>query len=318
MKTKNKITEDDNDVQVADNETVTSAPQYISPLIDKKVKLTLIKKNTNKIATNLNEATMFTGTSTSLMLPISGTTGSFVNPFKDENDRIFLEHKLGLSLDPYKKGNSNYWNTLRVKFIKDDHDVERNYLELNLSDPYQYLQYLILKVHPEVAKSESEINSESRFILEDGNNIVKEKYEYETMFDDCNTFKLKLKGDKKALWDFFNVYQMIYKVNKKVSREQTPEGLYAEFGNLVRDKNEIKRVYDIIKKKEQDEAWYNIIILIKDAVEIGEIVSKNNVFETSTGTFLGQSIDDVTIFFKDIRNSALKASITSKTKVNFK
>ena len=95
---------------------------------------------------------MLTGVSKSLILPVDSRNGRLIDPFRSIEEREYLEKKIGYNLDINKTDDDNFLAKCRITISKQTDDIEAAYHELDLSNPYDYILYLIALVNPEVSK----------------------------------------------------------------------------------------------------------------------------------------------------------------------
>ncbi len=297
-------------VKKATTNKVTEGASDASPLsclVDKKIRLKLIPNNRSKITNNISESTAFTHTSRSIILPKEGRTGRYINPLNNE-ELDYLQSRLEVNLDPSKE-KDNYWDKIRVTLRKDDPELDKNYVELDLSDPHMYLMYKVLLAAPEVANSATEdFLPHQVFFIEDNEVDDTRRYNMEEDLDRAGEFKVKLKGNRVGLFNFLRVYSMSNK-NVKVSRSDTVEFMYSKLGTLIRDPRTLRKVLSLIDTKESDEAAYNINLMVLDGIEIGEITNTSSGFQAANGTYLGSDLNEAITFFKNPANVSLKNRI---------
>jgi hypothetical protein len=286
---------------------VQDKPELQSCLIDKTVKLKFIPKNTNRLTNNISESTAFTGTSRSIILPKDARTGRYIKVLSFE-EQAFLEEKLGVNLDVSRIEN-NYWDKVRITLRKDDRELDNNFVELDLSDPHMYIQWKVLLAAQEVANSATEqFMPYQLFFIEDDEVDDVRRYSIEEDMDRATEFKLKLKGNRTAIYDFLRVYAMSDK-SLKIGRKDSIEYMYSKLGSLIREPRSLQKVLKVIDQKAKDEAAYHITLMIVDAIQIGEIVHTNKGFEAVNGTYIGADMNEAVTFFKNPSNKGLQNKI---------
>lgn len=162
---------------------------------------------------------LYTGAAITLSVPVNGTTGQLIDPLTAEEREYFeqpsvLSMKAG-DLSIYRNKKENYWGRFYVKVDKDG-------LELDLSDPIQYLQYKVLKMNTDLVAPS---------------------------FDD------RFKGTPK-----FMLVDKDYQVQAKVAETNLMESVWMEFGAIKNSPNKLKNVLRMFHDKPVGKAKHEFLI----------------------------------------------------------
>lgn len=212
------------------------------------------------------------------MLPID-TQGNLVNPFSSHEEQKWLENELDLDLN-YHRVKDNPWHKLKVKLGKDNK-------VLDLQNPKQYLEYLILKANKlQIAPDGASIKDKAtyRYALVSENHEVKQNTSKANLKIEAYTALGKLQDDKEAMINFLKVY------GKKVSYiGSKPEFILSQITKIIEE--DIEGFLGVYKDKEN----YEIKLLIAQAVECGAITKKGREFTLPSGDPLANEGDKGTI-----------------------
>ncbi len=94
---------------------------------------------------------MYTGAACSWVLPLyaKGDGVGYVNPFNSDEERNYLEEKLGMNLNIHDK--ESIFSTFKITIKKTLPDLNLLKLKFDLTKPIDYLQYLILLKQNDIA-----------------------------------------------------------------------------------------------------------------------------------------------------------------------
>ena len=254
---------------------------------------------------------MLTGVSKSLILPVDSRNGRLINPFRSTEERIFLEQRIGYNLDINKNDDDNFLAKCRITVSKQTDDIDAAYHELDLSNPYDYILYLIALVCPEVSKYKTDYYSgEILFYIDDEIVAEKNTKEINDTEEYCLQFLFAIKGKKKQLYNFIRTYHVINKLRKSIDPQASEDWLYNEIRELIRDKKTRPYVHSLCVMATKDIAAYQLKLVIQDAMDIGEIGYVGDGFKlVSSGQLLGSTFADVEFYLKNPINQAVKARI---------
>ena len=222
-----------------------------SCLLDKIVQIVPIEKagNTwikNKFgAVDVSEATMMTGASKSIRIPINGNTGRLIDPLTSE-EREFLEEELKEDLNINKK-EDNFWlhKDRAVKLHKTSRDLKSATVELNLLRAYDFIMYKIALASPRVAKSWDERfnRAEYEFVIKDLNAEFVENKSFIDKQDFVLEFLLKHKSNREKLRGLLRIYGGTENIPRGISEDSKTDFIYNELRNLSREKKSVKSLY---------------------------------------------------------------------------
>lgn len=214
-----------------------------------------------------HEAYFLAGNATiSYCLPMD-THGNLLNPFTKPGEKEWLEEELDVDLN-FHKAKNNFWHKFKVKLGKTNR-------VLDLQNPKQYLEYLVLKAN-------------TQFVAPDGESMLKKAtYRYAIVSEEFETKKQvkeadleieaymflgQLRKDKKDMINFLKVYG-----GKKVSDVSKEDFLISELKKIVESDLEgfLKVAHDVDN--------YEIKLLIANAVEIGALIKKGRKYHLPGG-----------------------------------
>ena len=255
---------------------------------DKKIIVKPIWKARNPMVEDPNHENYFLyGNATiSYTLPVD-RNNNLHNPFDSEEEMEWLGKMLDKDLNIYKQ-HDNIFMTHKVKLGKDDKP-------LNLRNPKDYLDYIILKAN-------------KRQIAPDGDSMFKKgTYRYALVSEEFETNKTvseadqkiaaykhlgKLEDNKRSMLNFLKVY------GKRVSENSKIEFLKSELSKIVTD--DIEGFLSIAKDKDN----YEIKLLIADAIDCGAVIKQGRTYHLPGGDSLCAEGDTAVI---DIAIAYLKA-----------
>jgi hypothetical protein len=247
-----------------------------------------------------HEAYFLFGSSTiHYCLPVD-KNNNLINPFTSKDEQLWLEKALDADLNIYKKEN-NFWLKHKVKLGKDER-------KLNLANPKDYIDYLILKANSLYIAPDGESQQKKRTYRYA---LVSEEFETQTKVKASDKKKMAYKAaakleekGKTAMLNFLKVY------GHRVSEESKPEFLVAAIDDIIEEN--IDGFLAIVADKE-----YETKLLIANAVELGAVVKKGRLYTLPGGDNLcgpGEqpTIDKAVSYLNSPRNSDILASLHAK------
>jgi len=211
-----------------------------------------------------HEANFLFGSSNyKVTLPLSRTgKDMLVNPFNDDKEKEYLENVLGIPLNPY--GKDSYFRNYTIT-------LDKSIKVLDLSDPVQYLNYLVLSANKNVIRSlNSDYGSrEHKFkLVTEDFETQKTAAKANNMFEAYAKFG-ELRNSKHKLRSFLRAY------GKRVTN-QPIDWMQAEVQKILTE--DIEGFLKII-----DNPKYEKIVFIEDAVHVGAIIKKDGKYTTAEG-----------------------------------
>lgn len=251
-----------------------------------------------------HEAFFLFGTATTdYRLPVD-RNNSLLNPFESKEEQKWLEKELDSDLNIYKK-RDNFWVKHKVRLGKDNR-------RLNLENPKDYLDYLILKANKLYIAPDGDSQKKKatyRYAL------ISEEFETQTAVKGSDKKKLAYKTaakleekGKTAMINFLKVY------GHRVSSESKVEFLIATIDNIIEE--DIDGFLKIVEEKD-----YDLKLLISNAVDAGAVIKKGRAYFLPGGDALSapgllSTIDNVVLYLKESVNAdiinSLKARIEAK------
>lgn len=203
---------------------------------------------------------LFGSASNTYSLPID-KYGNLLNPFTSKEEQEWLEKELDLDLN-YHKAKDNFWHKYRVRLDK----YPKNY---ELSNPKQYLEYLILKANSLfIAPSTDEMNNKKtyRYVITSEEQDIKNDSIAGNLKMEAYIAYGKIREDRSEMLNFLKVY------GKKVSDVSKVEFLNAELVKIIESDTEgFLAIWN-------DKDNYSIKLLITEAVDCGAIIKKGREF----------------------------------------
>lgn len=196
-------------------------------------------------------------------LPLSRSgKNMLVNPFNSEEEKEFLENKLGVPLNPY--GKDSYFRDYTIT-------LDKSVKTLDLSDPVQYLNFLILSANKSTIRPlNSDYGSREqkyKMVTEDFE-TAKTAKKANNMFEAYARYG-EMRNSKIKLRNFLRAF------GKRVTN-QPLEWMQAEVQKIIND--DIDGFLKIV-----DNPKYEKIVFIEDAWHCGAIVKKDGKYTTVDG-----------------------------------
>jgi hypothetical protein len=290
----------------------TTTKSKISPLIDKKVTIVPIKKNTGLLFMDAkDEATFMTNTTRSFSLPVT-KNGTLLNPLT-EDEKEYLEDLLKIDLSVHSPEGKAFWASKKgkVHFRKIGKDISTAVVVLNLNDPYDFIKYKVALVNPRVeTKWENrDLNDLAEFVIKDVDSEFKEEFGHTEKAAEVAEYLINNKNDYKALYNLMRLYGKSSKVEKYPSKGATTGWLFNELFKSTQSKKETTALHELIK---QDPSIYASRVFIDDAIEAGAVTKISGRYELPGGDVIGYSELEVIKFLDNKRNQDIKLRIKTQ------
>lgn len=275
-----------------------------SPLINKKIKIALIKKNQSSVFPDENTGTLAIGGKKSFMCPVD-SRGNIVEVLSDD-ERAYLESILKVDLNPFNEAASNFWASKKAMCIlrKPTYNTDSATITLDLSKPYDFILYRIAQNNPRVAPTFAKRHDKAdyEFVIMDGEVELEEELSFTNKEDVVQEYLLKNKNSKKKLFDLLRMYG-IEKVSGKVTLDNTTEWIYNELKKATRKKSEIEKLYNLISLGEKD---ISSKVFIADCIMLGLVEKRGFEFRLSGGDKISNNEEEAITWFEDKRNTSTK------------
>lgn len=248
---------------------------------------------------------MFTGCVSRIYLPYDSKTKRLAQILTAEEQEQ-LEKELAMKpgdLSVNKREN-NFWHEHRV-------DLDKSGIILNLEDPLGYIDYKLLKAQAFIANSWAERlhSPEYQFALViDNEDETEEALLAET---NAKAYMLLSKISKSAV-KMRNVLRLM---NREVPESMSAQALLSQIDKIIQTKKQSRGVLtinDFISAMEDPDG--EVKILVKDAIEIGEVVKRGNEFRLRSGDLIGLTFSAAVDFFRDKGNQEYKLEIEKRIK----
>lgn len=289
-------------------EEVITKPS-ISVLEDRKIKVEPIVRGRAFLKPGHDGEFMFTGCWRYFGLPISLRTNSYMNPFKNAEERKEFERLLGLpdgSLNTNNK-KSKFWGEYKIMIGKEP-------MELDLREVDHALRYRVLSVHPRFAKQGEDTSGN----LELQYRLVDERYQEEAYSktalrkSEAYTELNKLAKSKKKMLDTLRLLGITM---SDVSSEQA---LKAKLAQIIEEPASnrgggVKTIEDFMTTVTDPQALPKLFVL--DAIEFGEITVMGSDYRLAeTKQLIGKSLQGAVDWFSDLANQETKLLIEARLK----
>lgn len=276
-----------------------------NPLINKKVTIALVRRNTSSLYRDEDMGTLAIGGKKSFMCPTSKVTGKFVDPLIPE-EREYLEDLTGDDFSIHKK-KDNYYGTKEAMVIlhKVGKKTETANLELNLSDPYQFIKYKIALINPRVANSWKERmdNKMYEFVIIDGEAEQEEEISFAKIAKKVNKYLIKHENSKRKLYDLLRMYG-IENARKAVNYKKVDaDFIFNELYKATLRKPEVSKLHRLIELGEKD---ISDKIFIQDAITIGLLEKRGYEYRLVGGDKIGNNEAEAITWFNDKLNQTTK------------
>lgn len=217
---------------------------------------------------------------------------TLVNPFINDEEKIFFESILDVDLSIHKK-KDNFWATFFVKIVKDWNLMHTGY-EFDLSDPMDVLRFKVMQYEPTAAPDWEHRFSkgEYRFAL------VEEDYEEKVETDTTQklisayTFLGTLQGSATKMNEFLGTYLMETKSTKQVPADASKEWLSKEIKKVI--ESDVTTMLKLIDDKDA-----SIKHLILKGIKVGAIIKEGRNNYTIPGEGVSYMFDEIIKYLKE-------------------
>jgi hypothetical protein len=247
---------------------------------------------------------MMPGTSIELTVPRT-RMGSLVQVLTEEEQRLLESPKyLNLpegTLSPYRR-EDNYWERTSTKVV-----IPERGLELDLSNPMDYIRYKIALVNKDLIAPDSSSKFDKVtyvFYVKSDKEEVSTRISKSQKLKKAYSFASKLEENESSLRNFLTVY------GKRPTKEMSKSQLISEVDKLI--EFDIDTFIQVA-----EDPLFEEKLLILDAAYYGIIDKKGNKFYLKTGEALATKGDIPTLtnaakFIKSKDNQELLLTLTAK------
>jgi hypothetical protein len=262
-----------------------------------------------------------------ITVPIDKNTGGLKEVLTPA-ERVFFEDKSKSNMD-FKPGDlmasrrdkkENFWTNYTVQIQKSEAIVKEESVlfELDLTNPYDYLKYAVLRANMSplggsVAPSWGERYNSGTYKIA----LVKDE---ETLTDIVNRSGKKkeaykfvgtLEKSTEEMWDFLSVYWLASKSYKRPPEDSSKEFYIAELEKII--ETDLDGFISVVHDKDN----YLYKLLIHKAVKLNIVAySISNGFVTMEGVPLGLTLGDAVSFLKNPKNQEHFIRIDNYVKMN--
>lgn len=274
-------------------------------LINKTVYIVPLSGGATYFSPSEDEATMHTGTSRSIVCNVDSNSGRLKKVLTDE-EQDALENYMQIDLNPYKT-EDNYFESkaARIVFNKDSKDLESATVELNLSDPIDYIKYKIALNHNKVAPSwNKRMNSmEYEYAVKESDEDISEEINYSKKEDFVFEKLLEKKDNYQFLENALRIYVTEHDKLKKIPQDASKDWIYSKLKEYTRNASTLTNLYNILNLEQADFHWKGMIY---KAISKGLIQYSNTGYKTVHGELLGYTIDDVVNYLNSPKGGEIK------------
>jgi hypothetical protein len=208
-----------------------------------------------------HEAYFLFGTSSIDYTLPTDRNNNLINPFSCKEEQEWLEKNLDADLNIYKK-KDNFWHTHKVRLSKDER-------KLNLANPKDYLDYLILKANKlQIAPNGESMMKRATYRYA----LVSEEFEVLSQVKSSDKKKAAYKAaarleekGKDTMINFLKVY------GKRVSPDTKKEFLISQIDQIIEE--DINGFLAIVEDKD-----YGLKLIIAEAVDAGLVIKKGRLY----------------------------------------
>jgi hypothetical protein len=287
-------------------EEVKESTKLKNPLINKKVTIALIKRNQSSLYKDEDMGTLAIGGSKSFMCPTNRNTGKFIDPLTTE-EREYLEQLTGDNFSIHNNKNNFYTRKEAMIILrKIGKKTETANLELDLSDPYQFIKYKIALINPRVANTWKErLNDKMyEFVIIDGEVELEEELSFAKMAKEVNRYLIKNENSKRKLYDLLRMYGVENSQRVVNYKKVDADFIFNELYKATLRKSEVSKLHRLIKLGERD---ISDKVFIQDAITIGLLEKRGrNEYRLIGGDKIGNNEDEAIAWFNEKLNQSTK------------
>ena len=244
-------------------------------------------------------------------LPINSRTRAYFNPFK-AGEQVAFEKLLNLPQGSLNTNDrkSKFWGEFKVS-------LDKNGMELNLSEVDHALIYRVMQVNPKFAKHNDDVNRlEYHYQLVD-ERYVEEEYSRSSLKKAEAYAELNKLKSKKQLVDTLRLLGI------KMTDESSFEALKSKLAQVIEEPASnkfkgLKTIDDFLAIAKDPQATMKLFVL--DAIDQKEVVVENGdeYRLAESGKLIERSLKSAVDWFSDIANQETKLLIQERANINSK
>lgn len=273
-------------------------------LINKKIKVKPIIRSGSILPKGHDGEFMYSGTVCSVCLPFDSKKGRLVNVLTKEEEE-FLEKELSLEkgdLSIYKK-KENFWEQSNFHI-----NLDKLGMELDLSDPMDFIRYKVLLAFPSIAPSWDKRfdDGDYKFALVDDNYQVEEDFKDTNieleLYDNLN----KIKNSRAKMKDVLRVY------GKVPAHDASTDFLVTQIRKLITANKDTKEKLLYIF----NDPNFEMKVFIEKALECGAMRKEGSRYMLPGGDIIGAGMEDTIATLKKMKKETDPIYLTIYSKVD--
>ena len=228
--------------------------------------------------------------------------GKFKNILSNEEKEYFENSsKSGLDFEPgdlsvYKK--DGFWDSFEVF-------LDKNSLTLDLSRPFDYFKYLVLKANTkEIAPSMASVRMRSTYKYV----LVDEEVQNQLEARSADSEELawekfgQIKNNRSIMMNVLSVY------GRSASETSTDDFLKSQIKSIIKSTNGIEKFLNIVNDPD-----FDIRLLIKNAIATGSLTRSKGSYYLEGGDRIGLTLEDTIEYLKDPMNHEVLVKLETLT-----
>lgn len=231
--------------------------------------------------------------------------GQLKNPFTNE-EKEHLEQLLGYTNNELSVYNKQ--GVLREENVR----LTKDPLELNLSDPLDYIKYKVLLTNSDkIAPSVKDKTKKGtyKFYIEDADDLVEMQSKSASIQQTAWKEFGKMEDNRNKLTSFLRVYGQVMRIpNQKINKDTKLEFLQAKVSEVVQ-KNP-QAFVEIVTHED-----FETLLLIAQGVESGVIKREGTKYSLKEGDKLGDTLKTTVSYLKMASNQELCLVIEQQIKL---
>lgn len=263
---------------------------------------------------------MYDNTRMFVTVPRSGETGRLIDPLTSEEREFFEDRELsGLDfskgdLNPNKAANPKegfypFWQSYEYMIHKNQGVVNEGTVldELDLSNPSDYLAYKVLLansrtggvVAPDWASRYNQ--GTYKIVIVEDSYDMEEKSSRSMKLGEAYKHFNKIMGSQVEMYELLSVYWLENRKAAKPSEDSKPEWLRAEIQRIIDE--DIDTFLKLIKTNYEEK------LVVHKGMKAGAITRSGEMFINMEGAPVGNSINEVLLYYKDERHQEEKLKL---------